>query len=101
MEKSFHGFSRPDDQVGVRNKTAVIYTAENAVFISRKITEQVPNAVSFGWSSFRRMKKDLDVHALVGIGRNPNLGAVLLLGSENTGIAVSKVADGISKSGKT
>ncbi|MDA4129580.1 MAG: UxaA family hydrolase, partial [Thaumarchaeota archaeon] len=88
-------------QVGVRNKTAVIYTAENAVFISRKIAEQVPNAVSFGWSSFRRMKNDHDLHALVGIGRNPNLGAVLLLGSENTGIAVSKVADGISKSGKT
>jgi altronate dehydratase large subunit len=97
---TFRGFYRPDGLVGIRNKLAVIYASGLMKFMSDEIALSVPNAISIGLSNLRKTKSNNETKTLIGLGRNPNLGAVLLVGSNNAEVPVSKVADGISKSGK-
>jgi len=96
----FSGYLRPDGLVGARNKLAIIYTIDYAKFVASEIANKIPDSVPLGWSSARRTRRNEDVNTIVGLGRNPNLGAILLIGQDNSVIPVSKIADGISKSGK-
>jgi len=100
-KSTFRGFSRSDGSVGIRNKIGIIYTSSLLKFISDQLAFSKPNAISFGWGNLRKTRDRNEIETLVGLGRNPNIGAVILIGSNNADISISKIADEISRSGKS
>jgi len=99
----FLGYRRPDGQIGTRNYVGVISTVVCANEVAEDIARQVEGAVSFTHhqgccQTPVDIKRVNDV--LTGLGKNPNLAAVLLvsLGCEST--AVDEVAEEIRRSGK-
>jgi altronate dehydratase large subunit len=99
----FAGYRRLDGQVGTRNYVGVLSTVVCANEVAEDIARQVDGAVSFTHHQ-GCCQTPLDIarvnEVLIGLGRNPNLAAVLLvsLGCEST--AVQTVAEGIRASGK-
>ncbi len=99
----FLGYKRVNGQVGTRNYVGVISTVVCANEVAEDIARQVDGAVSFthhqGCGLPPVNLKQVD-EALIGLGSNPNLAAVLLvsLGCESTDIKA--VAEGIRKTGK-
>jgi len=75
-------YRRPDGQIGVRNHVAVIPTVLCAVEIARKITAGVDGAVALGHTGGCTCGKDVArlEGVLAGLGANPNVVGVLVLG---------------------
>jgi len=96
----FNGYQRPDGQIGTRNQIGIIYTVDCARFVSEEIAKKIRNATSFGWFNCYSMANGEDSNILIGLGRNPNIGAALVVGLGCETNSPSKVADGISKTGK-
>jgi altronate dehydratase large subunit len=96
----FNGYPRPDGQVGARNQVGIIYTVDCARFVSEEIAKKTRNGTPFGWFNCYTMANNEDSNILIGLGRNPNIGAALVVGLGCEGNPPSKVADGISKTGK-
>lgn len=77
---SFLGYVRPDGNVGIRNHIAVISTVACANEVTSRIANQVDGAVSIthhmgcGYYSYAPLRP------LVGLGKNPNVAAVLIVG---------------------
>ncbi len=99
----FQGYRRADGSVGTRNYVGVLSTVVCANEVAEDIAREVDEAVSFTHHQ-GCCQTPLDVQrvneALIGLGRNPNLAAVLLvsLGCEST--AIQDVAEGIRAGGK-
>jgi altronate dehydratase large subunit len=71
------GYSRPDGQVGVRNRLLVLFTVVCAEEVSRRIAYQLDDAVIAGW-------RDCLTNAgaqqkMLRLAANPNVGAVLVM----------------------
>ncbi|MBI5581100.1 MAG: UxaA family hydrolase [Deltaproteobacteria bacterium] len=99
----FLGYRRPDGRVGTRNYVGVLSTVVCANEVARGIASQVKGAVAFNHQQgCCQTPPDLERvnQALIGLGRNPNLSAVLLvsLGCEGTDVAL--VAKSIEDCGK-
>jgi altronate dehydratase large subunit len=81
--KSFKAFARADGTVGARNHVAILPTVSCAngvvAAIAREVAEAVPLYHSHGCG---RGGHDLGIHfrALEGLGKNPNVGALLMVG---------------------
>ena len=75
-------YLRPDDQIGVRNYVAVIPTVLCAVEIARKITDGIDGAVTLGHTGGCTCETDIVrlEGVLAGLGANPNVVGVLVLG---------------------
>jgi altronate dehydratase large subunit len=97
---SFFGYPRPDGSVGVRNKVAVLYTVDCARFVSEEIARSTPEGASLGWFNCYSMRNNEDKDILIGLGKNPNVGAALVIGLGCETNSPSKVADGLSRTGK-
>jgi len=100
MSRTFKGFPRPDGQAGVRNRVGIIYTVDCARIVSEQIAKRIRNGSPFGWFSCYSMAKGEDANVLIGLGRNPNIGAAIVVGLGCETNLPSKVADEISKTGK-
>jgi altronate dehydratase large subunit len=99
MAEFFWGFERPDGQVGVRNHLLVMATCDCAYEEAKKMAAAIPDAVAV--SQYHGCGADpMIVRQMVGIGVNPNVGAVLLVGLGCETIAVDLLAEGIRPSGK-
>lgn len=99
--REFVGYRRPDGQVGVRNRVAVISAMDNANPVARRVAGLVRNAVSITAPFGRgQVAEDRDRHdgTLIGLGQNPNFGAVLIISLEPT--SAGELAEGIARSGK-
>ncbi|MFC1532875.1 UxaA family hydrolase [Thermodesulfobacteriota bacterium] len=97
----FIGYRRPDGQVGVRNRLAVISAMDNANPVARRIAGLVRNAVSITAPFGRgQVAEDRQRHdgTLIGLGNNPNFGANLIISLEGT--SAHELAEGIAQSGK-
>jgi len=100
---NFKGFKRPDGSVGIRNHIAVISTVACANHVADLIAQGYPNAVSithqFGCD---QLGKDLDLffNTLLGIAKNGNVAAVLVVGLGCEEISALDLAEAIAKSGK-
>ncbi len=99
-EETFLGYERPDGQVGVRNHVAIIYTVDCARFVAEQAASKVRGGIALGWFSCYSMLKNEDTDMLVGLGRNPNVAAAVVVGLGCETGSPSKVADGIRRSGK-
>jgi altronate dehydratase large subunit len=87
-------FRRPDGSVGIRNHLLVMGINGLAVRATERIARAIAGAVCVPATAGRgQVEPDLALHRaqLVGLGRNPNAGAVLVVGvDEETTQAVAK-----------
>lgn len=99
----FMGYRRSDGRVGTRNYVGVLSTVVCANEVARAIAGQVKGAVAFSHQQgCCQTPPDLErvTEALGGLGRNPNLAAVLLVSLGCEGTDVARVAKSIADCGK-
>ncbi|MBS7248703.1 MAG: UxaA family hydrolase [Candidatus Freyarchaeota archaeon] len=97
------GYRRKDGSVGVRNHLLVVSAVSCANHVARRIAEQVKNAVSithpYGCGhigeDFLRVWGTLS-----GLGANPNVAGVLVVGLGCENVTASLIAGEIAKTGK-
>jgi altronate dehydratase large subunit len=99
---TFRGYRRPDGRVGVRNLVAVLPTSVAASPIGDAIADvgewarSTPHQMGTSQPPAGR-ERTRDV--LAGVGRNPNVGAALVVELGTEDIDVERVADDIATSG--
>lgn len=103
MQKSFMGYRRPAGTVGSRNYVGVLSTVVCANEVAIAIKNQVAGATAFTHSE-GCCQTPMDVRTvertLCGLGNNPNLHSVILLGLGCESTHVDEVAEKIRESGK-
>lgn len=101
MATTFLGYPRENDAVGVRNWVAVISVMDNCNPVTRTIARTVSGCIPVTTLFVRgQFGADLDFafESLAGLGRNPNIASVLLVGLEEQSTA--EVARRIRATGK-
>jgi altronate dehydratase large subunit len=99
----FTGYHRPDGQVGVRNLVGILSTVTCANQAAEEIARHVPGAAVFTHQQgCGLLKNDLDLveRTLINLGRNPNLGAVLVVSLGCEGVDAKRIAGEIAATGK-
>jgi altronate dehydratase large subunit len=101
MAKTFLGYRRANGAVGVRNRVAIVSIMDNCNPVTRAIANAVEGTIpvttlfvrgQIGWDL------ELAFDSLAGMGCNPNIAAVLLIGLEEK--STEEVARRIRPSGK-
>jgi altronate dehydratase large subunit len=101
MTKTFLGFRRQHGAAGVRNWIAVISVMDNCNPATRAISQSVGGTLPVTTLFVRgQFGADLDfaLDSLAGLGRNPNIAGVLLVGLEES--STEEVARRIRPTGK-
>jgi altronate dehydratase large subunit len=99
--KTFLGYRRDNGPAGVRNWIAVISVMDNCNPVTRTIAQAVAGTIPVTTTFVRgQFGADLDfaLDSLAGMGRNPNVAGVLLVGLEESSTEI--VASRIRPSGK-
>lgn len=99
----FRGYRRPDGRVGTRNYVGVLATVVCANEVAGRIAREVQGATAFlHHQGCGQMPVDIArvSRTLVGLGRNPNLAAVLLVSLGCESVKVEEVAQEIAASGR-
>jgi altronate dehydratase large subunit len=101
MTASFLGYARPDGSAGTRNRLLVLSILGLTGGPARRIARQIPGALliemPYGRGQFAE-DRALTKRMLAGIGRNPNIGAALIVGADR--LRLDAVANDIAASGK-
>ncbi len=100
---TFQGFRRPDGGTGVRNYIGVISTVTCANQAAQEIAGHIEGTAVFTHQQGCGLTQDdlgLVERTLINVGRNPNLGAVLIVSLGCEGVDPNRIADGIAASGK-
>src|SRR3954463_4560689 len=92
-----HAFARPDGRVGLRNQVLVLGINGLAARVSERIAAGLGGVVLAATHSGRgQVEPDLSLHLdqLVGLGRNPNVAAVLVVGvdAQTTAAVAARIA---------
>ncbi|MGQ9679840.1 MAG: UxaA family hydrolase [Candidatus Bathyarchaeia archaeon] len=95
----FYGFERQDRSVGVRNHLLVIAPIDCSMEPAKRIAAQVEGAVAITQYSGCGVN-EMVLNNLVGIGCNPNVAGVLLVGLGCETLTTELVAEGIAPTGK-
>ncbi len=99
--KTFLGYRRANGTVGVRNWVAIISVMDNCNPVTRTIANSVDGTIPVTTLFVRgQYGADLDFayESLAGLGRNPNIAAVLVVGLEES--STEDVASRIRDTGK-
>lgn len=99
----FKGYLRPDGKVGIRNYLAVIPASVCAATVAFNIASEIPQAVALpNQHGCCQLGDDHEqtVRTLIGLGKNPNVGAVLVIGLGCEGVSASEAANEIASTGK-
>lgn len=102
-ERKFWGYRRPDGRVGVRNHVLILPTITCATQAAKQITELVQGTVSFiHQHGCAQVGVDYEqtFRTYVGMGTNPNVYGVVVLGLGCETHQARSVAGEIAKSGK-
>jgi len=100
---TFPGFTRPKGPAGIRNHLLILPTVACACGVVRAIGQALPEAVTLehGHGCGRAGKDHQRTLAVLeGIGANPNVGAVLLVGLGCEAVNGEKLAEKIASSGR-
>ena len=100
---SFHGYVRPDGSVGVRNYVAVIPSVVCANEVAEDICRQtVGTQAILHHQGCCQTPPDLEriTEALIGLGKNPNAGAVLIVSLGCEGVDTDRMEAEIRATGK-
>lgn len=103
MKHSFLGYKRDDGTVGVRNHVLILPTTVCASHVAKRISEEVPGTISLPHEHGCAQKGadyEQTKRVLVGIARNPNVAAVLLVGLGCETIGAPETAAEIASSQK-
>lgn len=101
MANNFMGYPRENGAVGVRNWVAVISIMDNCNPVTRAVCQAVDGTIPVTTLFVRgQYGRDLEIafNTLAGMGRNPNIAGVLLIGLEEQ--TTEEVARRIRPSGK-
>ncbi len=97
----FHGFARPHGAAGVRNHLLVLSIAGLTGPAARRVAQALPLArlvtMPYG-GGLTGADQALHMRTLAGLGLNPNVGAVLLIGSDQP--KIGELGQTIRSSGK-
>lgn len=102
MTQTFWGYRRDNGRVGVRNHVVILPLDDISNACAESVAKNVQGTLAlphhFGRLQFGR---DLDLlfRTLIGIGSNPNVAAVVVIGIESSNWT-TKVAEGIAATGK-
>lgn len=102
-KKTFLGYERPDGSAGTRNLLGIVSTVTCANQAASDIARCVPGTAVFTHQQgCGLVKSDLEMteRTLFNLGRNPNLGAVLVVSLGCEGVNADRIASGIAESGK-
>jgi len=97
------GYARKDGSYGIRNHLVIMAASACASETVKKIADLVQGAVPLTHQHGCCQVGDdlkLSVKTLIALGKNPNVGAVLVLGLGCEGIRAGELASEIAKSGK-
>lgn len=97
------GYRRPDGQFGIRNHLLILPTSVCSTTVAFNIAAQVPGAIAIpNQHGCCQLGADYEqtLRTLIGLGKNPNVGAVLVVGLGCEGIPIQETADEIAQSGK-
>jgi len=96
------GFERQDGTVGIRNYVAVIPSVACANGVAGMIVRAVPGVVPLyhGHGCGRAVEIDMHTRTLAGLGKNPNVAAVLVVGLGCETIQAEALAGAIAESKK-
>jgi altronate dehydratase large subunit len=101
--ETFQGYRRPDGKVGVRNHLALIPTSVCAATVAFQIAAQVPAAVALpnqhGCCQVGSDHEQTE-RTLIGLGRNPNVAAALIIGLGCENISAAGLSAAIAVTGK-
>lgn len=99
-EAKFSGYARPDGRVGVRNLTLVLPTSELLNRVVEMVEEAVPDAVAITHhNASPGAPREFHLRVLAGFASNPNVGAVLLVGTGEDGDVGPELRDRIRARG--
>ena len=99
----FPGHERPDGSVGIRNYVGVLPASLCANTIAMEIASGIENVIALphnGRCTYLGEDEDIFRRALVGIGNNPNIGAVLIVGVGCELLTSDIISKEIGKTGK-
>ncbi|MCL4517102.1 MAG: altronate dehydratase family protein [Firmicutes bacterium] len=100
---TFMGFVRPDGLVGVRNHLLVLPVVICAAAVAEAIAAGISGAVNiyhqYGCNLDPATNADVE-KVFGGFGRNPNVGAVILVGLGCETVSIERIAEEIRRSGK-
>ncbi|MFS0634328.1 UxaA family hydrolase [Mesobacillus foraminis] len=101
--KTFKGYRRPNGKVGIRNHLLLLPTVVCANQVVNRIQQQVPGSVAIphqhGCSQVGE-DKERTHKVLVGMGKNPNVGAVLVVSLGCEVMNAEQIRDEIAETGK-
>ena len=98
---NFFGYIRPNDQVGVRNHLLVLSSTGLTGPTGRRIANALPGSIFVSMpydGGLLGEDREAQIRTLVGLGLNPNIGGVLIIGGNPPKVA--QLAEDMSKSGK-
>jgi len=101
--KDFLGYKRPDGKVGVRNHVVILPSVACSNEICNAIAQKVKGTISIPHQhGCAQLPFDAEQTArtLIGVGKNPNVAAVLVIGLGCEVVSSSMVASKIAESGK-
>lgn len=97
------GYLRPDGKYGIRNHLLILPTSVCASDTASRIASQVPGAVAVPHQHGCCQVGDdfaQTVRTLIGFGKNPNVGAVLIVSLGCEGIQAAPILEALQKTGK-
>ena len=100
---NFLGYKRPDGKVGVRNHVVILPSVACSNEICNAIAQKVKGTISIPHQhGCAQLPFDAEQTArtLIGVGKNPNVAAVLVIGLGCEVVSSSMVASKIAESGK-
>ena len=99
----FLGYRRPDGKVGIRNHNLIIPTSVCSSTVASNIAHQVPGTVALAnQHGCCQIGSDYEqtLRTLINLGKNPNVGAVLVVGLGCEGVPIREVVAEIAITGK-
>ena len=100
---NFYGYKRPDGKVGVRNHVIILPSVACSVEVGNAIAKKMKGVIAISHPhGCAELPFDAEqtLRTLVGVGKNPNVAAVLVIGLGCEVIDAPTVAAKIAESGK-
>lgn len=94
------GYLRPDGQIGIRNKVAIIYTTHCALVVAEKIHHLFPEHTQVYGVPGGCAYREGPANKVVALGKHSQYGGVLVVGLGCEGTEAHALAGRIAESGK-